>query len=137
MDALTASGVVLFERTRGRKITIKTLLLDQAVFAGVGNIYADEALFRAGVCPTRAANQLTRAECDRICTGLVQVLTRSIETGGSSISDYVRPDGSDGGYQNERKVYAREDEPCSVCGTAIRRVVLGARSTHFCPSCQV
>lgn len=136
VDALTASGVVLFERTRGRKINIKTLLLDQAVFAGVGNIYADEALFRAGVRPTRAANKLTRKECDRVCVGLVAVLTRSIETGGSSISDYVRPDGSDGGYQHERKVYARADEPCSVCGTAIKRIVLGARSTHFCPHCQ-
>jgi len=136
VDALTASGDVLFERTRGRKINVKTLLLDQGVFAGVGNIYADESLFRAGVRPTRAANKLSKKECDKLCVGLVQVLTRSIETGGSSISDYVRPDGSDGGYQNERKVYAREHEPCSACGTAIKRIVLGARSTHYCPHCQ-
>jgi formamidopyrimidine-DNA glycosylase len=117
-------------------VAIKNLLLDQAALAGVGNIYADEALFLAKVRPTRSAARVTRSECDAIAAGLQYVLRRSIETGGSSISDYIAPDGSDGEYQSERQVYARRGEPCAVCGKAIARVVLGARSTHYCPRCQ-
>ena len=79
---------------------------------------------------------MTRAECERDRAGLQRVMRRSIETGGSSISDYVAPDGSDGGYQDERRVYARKGEPCPSCGAPIRRLVLGQRSAHFCPSCQ-
>lgn len=136
VDALAATGGVLYARTRGRKIPIKTLLLDQAVFAGVGNIYADEALFRAGVHPARVAESLSRGKCEAIVRELLTVLNRSIETGGSSISDYIRADGSDGGYQNERKVYARAGEPCSVCGRPIERSVLGQRASHYCAKCQ-
>jgi formamidopyrimidine-DNA glycosylase len=135
-DALTTTGARLFEATRKRKASIKTVLLDQEVIAGVGNIYADEALFRAGIRPGRAARSLTRAECERLSAAIRAVLTRSIETGGSSISDYVQPDGSDGAYQDERRVYARTNEPCFTCGTAIKRIVLGQRSTHYCPTCQ-
>ncbi|HEY6556607.1 MAG TPA: bifunctional DNA-formamidopyrimidine glycosylase/DNA-(apurinic or apyrimidinic site) lyase [Polyangiaceae bacterium] len=135
-DTLTATGDLLFAATRKRTIPIKSLLLDQSVLAGVGNIYADEALYLAGVRPTRRANRVNREECARILAGLQQVMLRSIETGGSSISDYVQPDGSDGGYQHERRVYARTGEACSRCAAAIRRIVLGARSAHFCASCQ-
>jgi formamidopyrimidine-DNA glycosylase len=135
-DALGATGAALFAASRKRTVAIKNLLLDQAVLAGTGNIYADEALFGAGVRPTRAAGRVTRAECDRIAAALVRVLERSIETGGSSISDYLAPDGSDGAYQDERRVYARAGEPCPGCGTAIRRIVLGQRSAHYCPACQ-
>jgi formamidopyrimidine-DNA glycosylase len=130
-DALVVTGEALFEATRGRTAAIKTLLLDQAIVAGTGNIYADEALFLAGVRPTRRAGRVTRTECDRIAAGLRQVMLRSIETGGSSISDYVAPDGSDGGYQDERRVYARKGEPCLSCGQPIRRKMLGQRSTHW------
>jgi formamidopyrimidine-DNA glycosylase len=136
VDALSATGDELYEAARARKIPVKSLLLDQAVLAGIGNIYADEALFLAGVRPTRPARRVTREECAKIVRASQQVMLRSIETGGSSISDYVRPDGSDGGYQNERRVYAREGEPCSKCRTAIVRVVIGQRSAHYCPSCQ-
>jgi formamidopyrimidine-DNA glycosylase len=135
-DALEVTGAQLFAATRGRTAAIKTLLLDQHVVAGVGNIYADEALFLAGVRPARRAGRVTRAECERIARAVHHVLERSIETGGSSISDYVAPDGSDGAYQDERRVYARTGEPCQACGTPVRRVVLGARSTHYCPRCQ-
>ncbi|RIL01913.1 MAG: DNA-formamidopyrimidine glycosylase [Proteobacteria bacterium] len=135
-DALGATGDALFAATRGRVVAIKSLLLDQAVLAGCGNIYADEALFAAGVRPTRAARRVTRAECERIARELVRVLERSIETGGSSINDYVAPDGSDGAYQDERRVYAREGEPCPRCGAPIRRIVLGQRSAHYCRTCQ-
>ena len=135
-DALAITGEALFAATRGRSAAIKTLLLDQAIVAGTGNIYADEALFLAAVRPRRRAGRVTREECERIASGVRQVMLRSIETGGSSISDYVAPDGSDGAYQDERRVYARTGEPCSVCGSAIRRSVLGQRSAHWCPSCQ-
>lgn len=135
-DALNVTGELLFRATRGRKVAIKSVLLDQSVLAGCGNIYADEALFLAGVRPGRAARRVTRAECEGIAAGLLQVLNRSIETGGSSISDYVAPDGSDGGYQDERKVYARKGDPCLVCGDAIKRKVIVQRSTHYCPRCQ-
>jgi len=136
IDALEADGGQLFEAARARKIPIKSLLLDQAVIAGIGNIYADEALFLAGVSPRRVARRVTLAECVAIVAAAQKVMRRSIQTGGSSISDYVNPDGSDGGYQNERRVYGREDEPCPTCGTPIRRFVIAQRSSHYCPSCQ-
>ncbi len=136
VDALEVDGAHLFAATRGRKIPIKSLLLDQSVVAGSGNIYTDEALFLARVRPTRRAARVTRAECERIARGLHRVMLRSIETGGSSISDFVAPDGRDGAYQDERQVYARKGEPCKRCATPIRRVVVTQRSTHFCPSCQ-
>jgi formamidopyrimidine-DNA glycosylase len=135
-DALTVTGELLFQESRGRKVAVKTFLLDQGVIAGVGNIYADEALFRARVRPKRAARSLTRAECGLLAAEIRAVLERSIETGGSSIDDYVQPDGSDGAYQNERKVYGRKGEACGVCGTVIKRIVLGGRATCFCTSCQ-
>ncbi len=136
IDALEISGAQLFAAGRKRKVAIKNLLLDQSVLAGMGNIYADEALFLTGIRPSRAAGRLTRMECERLAQTIRQVLERSIETGGSSIRDYVTPDGSDGAYQFERWVYARKGEPCGRCGQAIRRIVLGQRSTHYCPSCQ-
>ncbi len=136
IDALEAVGSHLFDAARARKIPIKSLLLDQAVIAGIGNIYADEALFLAGVSPKRAAHRVDAEACAAIVAAAQQVMRRSIQTGGSSISDYVNPDGSDGGYQNERRVYGREDEPCPTCGAPIVRVVIAQRSSHFCPSCQ-
>jgi len=137
VDALSATGGDLFDAARARKVPIKTLLLDQGVIAGIGNIYADEASFLAKVRPTRSARRVTARECQALVAAAKRVMLRSIETGGSSISDYVTPDGSDGGYQNERKVYARKGLPCLVCKTPIRRVVIATRSTHYCPQCQV
>jgi formamidopyrimidine-DNA glycosylase len=136
VDALETTGAHLFEATRGRKVAIKALLLDQAVIAGVGNIYADEALFLSGIRPTRPSQKLDRKLCDALAKNVRRVLERAIKAGGSSIDDFVRPDGSDGGYQNERRVYARENEPCVRCKTPIRRVVIGQRSAHYCPQCQ-
>jgi formamidopyrimidine-DNA glycosylase len=135
-DALEASGEALREATRGRAVAIKSLIMNQEVIAGVGNIYADEALFLTGVRPTRKAGTLTRKQCDALAANIQRVLKRSIETGGSSISDYIQPDGEDGGYYDERHVYAREGEPCKVCGTTIKRMVIGQRSSHYCPKCQ-
>jgi formamidopyrimidine-DNA glycosylase len=136
IDALRATGADLFAAARKRRIAIKTVLLDQSVLAGVGNIYADEALFLARVHPARKAERVKAHECDAIVAAVLRVMQRSIETGGSSISDYVRPDGERGRYQDERRVYGRTSEPCHDCGTAIKRRVLGMRSSHFCPVCQ-
>ena len=136
VDALKASGKKLHQAARRRKIPIKTLLLDQGVLAGVGNIYADEALYLARVRPTRRSDRVDLAECTAIVAALRGVLRRSIEAGGSSIDDFVQPDGNDGSYQLERRVYGRRGEPCPRCKQPIKRVVLGQRSTHFCPDCQ-
>jgi formamidopyrimidine-DNA glycosylase len=135
-DALSVDGELLFEASRSRKVPIKTLLLDQGVLAGVGNIYADEALFLAGIRPTRPARRVTREQCTRLAEHVRRVLERSIETGGSSISDYIAPDGNDGQFQKERRVYAREGEPCGTCTSVIKRIVIATRSSHYCPSCQ-
>lgn len=136
VDALKIDAETLFNASRKRTVAIKSLLLDQAVLAGMGNIYVDEALFLSGVRPTRRARRITRQECGRLAGNIVRVLSRSIETGGASIRDYVNPDGSDGGYQFERWVYARTGEACDQCGTTIRRIVVGQRGTHYCGSCQ-
>jgi formamidopyrimidine-DNA glycosylase len=136
VDALAIRGQALHAAARRRRVPIKALLLDQSVLAGVGNIYADEALFLAGIRPTRPARRVTPREALRLARALRRVLRRAIAAGGSSISDYIRPDGQDGAYQEERRVYAREGEPCPRCRTRIRRVVLGQRSAHFCPRCQ-
>jgi formamidopyrimidine-DNA glycosylase len=136
LDALAVTGTLLHAAARRRSAPVKSLLLDQSVIAGVGNIYADEACFLAGVRPTRPARRVSREECDRLARCVRRVLERSIATGGSSISDFVRPDGSDGGYQDERHVYGRGGDPCRVCKTPIRRTIVGQRSTHYCPTCQ-
>ena len=103
---------------------------------GVGNIYADEALFRAGIRPRRQAARLTRDELLRLRTALIEVLRHAIRLGGSSVSDYVDADGVRGFFQLQHKVYQRTGEPCLVCKTPIQKITLGGRSTHFCPTCQ-
>ncbi|HEY5656785.1 MAG TPA: bifunctional DNA-formamidopyrimidine glycosylase/DNA-(apurinic or apyrimidinic site) lyase [Myxococcota bacterium] len=136
IDALQAGGEQIHRAARNRSVAIKNLLLDQSAIAGVGNIYADEALFLAGVRPTRRAYRVTKRECQAIAAALQQILRRSIETGGSSISDFIGPDGADGEYQSERRVYARAGQACGRCGAPIKRIVVGQRGTHYCPRCQ-
>ena len=121
---------------RGRRLAIKAALLNQNLLAGVGNIYADESLFRAGIRPRRAAGRLTRTDLERLRGALREVLEHAIRLGGSSVSDYVDADGVRGFFQLEHCVYQRTGEPCRKCRTPIRRIVVGGRSTHFCPSCQ-
>ncbi len=121
---------------RGRKTPIKAALLNQSLLHGVGNIYTDESLFRAGIRPTRHAGRLTRTELTRLRTALQTVLKRAIKLGGSSVSDYVDADGMSGYFQIEHKVYGRAAEPCTVCGAPIRKITLAGRGTHFCPHCQ-
>jgi formamidopyrimidine-DNA glycosylase len=121
---------------RGRKTPIKSALLNQKLLRGVGNIYADESLFRAGIRPRRRASTITRQRLAKLHQAVAEVLREAIEQGGSSISDYVDSDGQEGFFQLRHRVYGREGEPCLVCGTAIHRVVLAGRSSHYCADCQ-
>ena len=121
---------------RGRKTPIKSALLNQKLLRGVGNIYADESLFRAGIRPRRRAASLTRADLQRLFHSVQEVLREAIELGGSSVSDYVGADGEEGFFQLQHRVYGREGEHCVVCRRAVKRIVLGGRSSHYCPKCQ-
>jgi formamidopyrimidine-DNA glycosylase len=121
---------------QGRRTSIKAALLNQRLLHGVGNIYADESLFRAGIRPRRMAARLTWAELDRLHQALMTVLREAISLGGSSVSDYVDAAGARGFFQLEHRVYMRTGLPCRVCGTPIRRVVVAGRGTHYCPRCQ-
>ena len=121
---------------RGRKTPIKSALLNQKLLRGVGNIYADESLFRAGIRPRRRANSLTRADLRRLYGAVQEVLREAIAVGGSSVSDYVNADGEEGLFQLQHRVYGREGEPCLKCRTPVKRVVLVGRSSHYCPTCQ-
>lgn len=121
---------------RRRKTPIKSALLNQALLRGVGNIYADESLFRAGIRPRRRAASLTRAGLQRLHDSVQQVLNEAIAAGGSSVSDYTDANGERGFFQLQHRVYGREGEPCLVCGTPIKRIVIAGRSSHYCPKCQ-
>ncbi len=135
-EPLTIVSKDFAELFRGRKLAIKAALLNQTLLAGVGNIYADESLFRARIRPRRRAGQLTRAELENLRQALRTVLDHAIRLGGSSISDYVDAEGVRGFFQLEHCVYQRTGEPCLQCGNAIKRIVVGGRSTHYCPHCQ-
>jgi formamidopyrimidine-DNA glycosylase len=119
-----------------RKTPIKSALLNQSLLSGVGNIYADEALFRSSVRPRRRASSLTHEELRRLHNALKRVLREAIRLGGSSVSDYVDADGEEGFFQLKHRVYGREGKPCRVCKTPIKRVVIAGRSSHYCPCCQ-
>lgn len=133
LDVSEERFVALF---RGRKTPIKSALLNQKLLRGVGNIYADESLFRAGIRPRRRASTMTRNQLGKLHRAVREVLREAIALGGSSISDYVDADGEEGFFQLQHRVYGREGEPCLTCGAAIRRIVLAGRSSHYCPNCQ-
>jgi formamidopyrimidine-DNA glycosylase len=121
---------------RGRKTPMKSALLNQKLLRGVGNIYADESLFRAGIRPRRRAVSVRHEQLAKLHSAVKQVLKEAIKLGGSSISDYVNSDGEEGFFQLRHRVYGREAEPCLVCKTPIKRIVIAGRSSHYCPKCQ-
>jgi formamidopyrimidine-DNA glycosylase len=135
-EPLTVGAEEFAELFRGRKLAIKAALLNQTLLTGVGNIYADESLFRAGLRPRRRAGRLTKAELERLRLALRAVLEHAIRLGGSSVSDYVDADGMRGFFQLEHCVYMRTGQPCRQCETPIRRIVVAGRGTHYCPQCQ-
>ncbi|MDQ2898808.1 MAG: bifunctional DNA-formamidopyrimidine glycosylase/DNA-(apurinic or apyrimidinic site) lyase [Acidobacteriota bacterium] len=121
---------------RLRKTRMKSLLLNQKFLRGMGNIYADEALFRAGIHPLAIASRLRRDRARKLYDAMREVLTEAIEKRGSSISDYVDADGRQGSFQLLHRVYRRTGQPCVACGKPIRRILVTQRGTHFCPNCQ-
>jgi formamidopyrimidine-DNA glycosylase len=123
-------------RFGSRRARVKALLLDQAVLRGVGNIYADESLFRARIHPARIAHSLTQAQLATLHRAVREILTAAIRLRGSSISDYVDSDGNRGEFQHRHRVYQREGKPCVRCREEIRRVIVAGRSSYFCPGCQ-
>lgn len=135
-EPLTVGAEEFAALFRGRKLSIKAALLNQTLLAGVGNIYADESLFRAGISPRRRAGRLTRSELEGLRQALRQVLRHAIRLGGSSVSDYVDANGERGFFQLRHNVYLRTGQPCRRCQTPIRRILLAGRGTHFCPVCQ-
>jgi formamidopyrimidine-DNA glycosylase len=133
LDSQIDRFVTLF---RGRRTPIKSALLNQKLLSGVGNIYADESLFRSGIRPRQRAASLKREQLRKLHMSLQEVLREAIALGGSSVSDYVDADGKEGFFQLQHRVYGREGEPCLVCATSIKRVVIAGRSSHYCPQCQ-
>ena len=129
-------GAYLAGRARGRKVAIKQFLMEQRVVVGVGNIYASEALFRAGIHPRRAAGKVSAERFERLADGVRTVLGEAIRQGGTTLRDYVSADGTPGYFRQKLFVYERDGQPCRRCRTPIRKLAQGQRSTYFCPACQ-
>ncbi len=129
-------GDLLWRRSRGRTAAVKLFLMDNAVVVGVGNIYASEALFRAGIDPRKPAGSVSRVRYARLAAEVKRLLAWAIERGGTTLRDFLAPDGAPGYFFRELMVYGRTGEPCRTCATPIRQVTLGQRSTFWCPRCQ-
>ncbi|MEO8802010.1 MAG: bifunctional DNA-formamidopyrimidine glycosylase/DNA-(apurinic or apyrimidinic site) lyase [Rudaea sp.] len=129
-------GHYLWTQSRGRSAAVKTFLMDQKIVVGVGNIYAAEALFAACIHPKRAAGSVSRARYDGLANEVKRILTFAIRRGGTTLRDFISPDGAPGYFEQELFVYGRAGQPCKVCATPIRCVVIGQRSTFYCPRCQ-
>src|SRR5262245_31839152 len=130
------NGEYLARAAQGRRVAIKQLLMNSQLVVGVGNIYASEALFRAGIRPRRAAGRLTRAEFDALAKAVKDVLRDAIRSGGTTLRDYINPEGMPGYFRQKLFVYERAGEPCRICRTPIRQLVQGQRSTYYCAKCQ-
>ncbi len=126
----------LFRATRKRRVAIKSLIMNSRLVVGVGNIYASEALFRAHLRPTRAAGRLSRAQAAALAASIREVLAEAIAIGGTTLRDYVNADGVPGYFRQQLFVYERDGEPCRVCGSQVKQIQQGRRSTYFCPHCQ-
>ncbi len=129
-------GDYLHALSRGRRASVKTFLMDQAVVVGVGNIYAAESLFRAGIAPVRPAGRVSRAHYDALVAAVKHILAHAIRRGGTTLRDFTSPDGVPGYFEQELFVYGREGEPCKVCGQPLRGRRLGNRATAWCRACQ-
>ncbi|GAC1302946.1 MAG: bifunctional DNA-formamidopyrimidine glycosylase/DNA-(apurinic or apyrimidinic site) lyase [Steroidobacteraceae bacterium] len=129
-------GDYMFRATRKRSVAIKPLIMNSQMVVGVGNIYASEALFRAGIAPRRAARRITRAQAGALAHAIKSVLTEAIDIGGTTLRDYVNPEGVPGYFRQQLAVYERDGQPCRVCRRPIKHVVLGQRSTYWCGHCQ-
>ena len=129
-------GDYLFQRSRGRRAPIKTFLMDQAVVVGVGNIYAAESLYRAGISPLREAGKVSRERYQRLATAVKDILQYAITRGGTTLRDFISPDGVPGYFEQELSVYGRDGQPCPGCGRPLRHATIGQRASVWCGSCQ-
>jgi len=129
------SGESLFAAAKGRRGCIKNFIMENSVVVGVGNIYSAESLFAAGIDPRRPAGSLSRRECRTLAAAIRDILSRAIDAGGTTVSDFLNVDGSEGKFAQELRVYGRDGEACPRCGATIERCVLGGRSAFFCPRC--
>jgi len=132
----TFTAMTLFDQSRKRKLTIKSLIMDSKIVVGVGNIYASEALFRAGIHPKRAAGKVTKEKYHLLTTAIKEVLTEAIQAGGTSLRDFTKSDGKPGYFKQSLNVYGRTGEPCNHCKKPITQAVIGQRSTFYCTQCQ-
>jgi formamidopyrimidine-DNA glycosylase len=130
------TGTLLYRRTRGRRASIKEVLMNSRIVVGVGNIYANEALFRAGIAPTTPAGQLDAARCEKLVRAIKITLDLAIEAGGSTLRDFVDSGGNPGYFQQQYWVYGRAGKPCRTCGIVISQIRQGQRSSFYCPHCQ-
>ncbi len=135
-EPLLVSFQEFHDSLHARKVQMKALLLNQRFLAGIGNIYADEALFRAGIHPRASSAKLSKARSQKLHAAIQQVLAEAIAAKGSSISDYVDSEGRKGSFQDQHLVYQRTGEPCSQCGAPIQRTLVTQRGTHYCAKCQ-
>ena len=130
------AGDYLFARARGRKAAVKTFLMDQRIVVGVGNIYAAEALFAAGIAPARAAGRVSRDRYDALAGAVKRILAHAIERGGTTLRDFISPDGQPGYFEQELSVYGRGGDACPRCGGPLRQAAIGQRASVWCPRCQ-
>jgi formamidopyrimidine-DNA glycosylase len=130
------TGTLLYRKIRGRRASIKDVLMNSRIVVGVGNIYANEALFRAGIAPMTSAGRLGATRCEKLVQAVKVTLDLAIEAGGSSLRDFVDSGGNPGYFQQQYWVYGRTDQPCRKCGTVITRIRQGQRSSFYCPHCQ-
>jgi formamidopyrimidine-DNA glycosylase len=129
-------GQYLYERSRRRKVSVKSFIMNSQVVVGVGNIYASESLFQARISPLRAAGRVSFDRYERLALVIREILSKSIEAGGTTLRDFVNSDGNPGYFSQDLSVYGRENAPCHQCRKPLRRVVIGQRSTYYCPRCQ-
>ena len=130
------SGETLFKRSRGRKQAVKNFIMDAKVVVGVGNIYASESLFKAGIRPSMVAGRVSRKRYSLLAESIRSVLTEAIKAGGTTLNDFLQVDGKPGYFRHELQVYGRRGEPCFKCAVPVKSQVIGQRSSFYCPSCQ-
>ena len=130
------SGDYLFEKTRNRKIAIKNLIMNSHIVVGAGNIYANESLFMSGIHPQKTAKLITLEEAEKLVVNIKSVLQRSIEQGGTTLKDFLSPDGKPGYFTQDLKVYGRNNQPCVKCQNSIKKIIINQRASFFCPKCQ-
>ncbi|WP_321275842.1 bifunctional DNA-formamidopyrimidine glycosylase/DNA-(apurinic or apyrimidinic site) lyase [Thiomicrorhabdus indica] len=130
------NGEYFYQKAKTRSVAIKSLVMNSAVCVGAGNIYANESLFMSGIHPQTPAKMLSRKQCDLLVSNIKTVLAKAIEQGGTTLKDFMSPEGKPGYFVQELQVYDRENQPCRQCGTAIQRIILNQRASYFCPNCQ-